>query len=155
MAEVLGIVAGVTGLLDTCTRLTVYIKELKEDGAGLYATLDGLLTEVTALGQAYRAVETVYKNHATTLQTTIEPRHKRPLSLADTKKTWTALEKAIKSCDTITAELCSILEKISQSKRIVLRVRAFWSKTEEIRQRRTQLVMYNDVIQMYLTLLEG
>ncbi|KAI1346598.1 tetratricopeptide repeat domain-containing protein [Xylaria sp. FL0043] len=155
MAEIIGILSGSASLVDICARLTIYIKELKADCAALQHNLDALFTEIVALEQVNHAVKIAYKNHAATPETVAHARQGLSSSPTDTGRAWNALEKTIKSCHTILQELLSILEDICQRKHTLAKVYAFRSKTEDIRQRQSQLVMYHDVIQMYLILING
>ncbi|KAI0424020.1 hypothetical protein F5Y09DRAFT_354087 [Xylaria sp. FL1042] len=54
MAEIIRILSGGAGLLDICTRLTIYIRELKANCAALQQSLDALFTEVVSLDDRTR-----------------------------------------------------------------------------------------------------
>ncbi|KAI0399300.1 tetratricopeptide repeat domain-containing protein [Xylaria palmicola] len=155
MADPFTIVTGVASVLDICTRLVHYIIELKRDGATVQQELDSLMIEIAGLEKVHNAIDAACKKHAPAPTAPTRPRDNGTSPSNDTGSVWEHLERTVQNCHTILQETYSILADICKSKHTIKRVHALRSHANVLQQRRLQLVMYHDVIQMYLILLNG
>ncbi|KAI0538600.1 tetratricopeptide repeat domain-containing protein [Xylaria digitata] len=160
MADIFSIVTGTAGLLDTCVRLTVYIKEIRKDGAFIQQDLDALLSEVVALQQVNDAISSAFDKHASMRQAH-QPKSDNAYTSNANDILWKALGRSIEHCHVIVQRIYNILEAICQKSRLssvkgldtITKVRRKRSKEEDLRRCRSELAMHHYSIQMFLTLI--
>ncbi|KAI1310866.1 tetratricopeptide repeat domain-containing protein [Xylaria venustula] len=159
--DVFSVVTGAAGLLDICTRVVIYVKELKNDGASIQEEVDSLMNEVVTLQLVHDAVSQAYNKRVSMAQRSIQDPTSHSLSPKITDRLWEALGRTIKHCHAIVERIYNILQAICEPSRLgsskgvetISRVYRKRSKEEDLRRCERELTMHHYTVQMFLTLI--
>ena len=156
MADPFSILAGTVGLIDVCTRLAIYLKDIQKASENVDAAITTLVEDLYIIGSVTQHIKEAYEDYKDCKD------EDENTSQDYARQLWTTVKRALQGCQNTLDKLWVLIEEIKgkeKEKTLSPRLKGFMkqlrkqSRQEEYDQYRSDLTNSVSALQVTLNLI--